>query len=90
MHALLTQFRGFCHIKTLLDLVFFNIYLQFPACGYDFSPERIEMQNDKDLVSALYEALQGENYDHSSRYFLITSLVCFTCFLDKHRYYIYD
>ncbi|KAK1406699.1 hypothetical protein QVD17_38307 [Tagetes erecta] len=41
--------------------------LPFPACGYDFSPERIEMQNDKDLVSALYEALQGENHDLSSR-----------------------
>ncbi|KAI3726569.1 hypothetical protein L1987_66367 [Smallanthus sonchifolius] len=41
--------------------------LPFPACGYDFSLERIELQNDKDLVSALYEALQGENHDHISR-----------------------
>nr|XP_043606677.1 BEACH domain-containing protein B isoform X1 [Erigeron canadensis] len=41
--------------------------LPFPACGYDFSPDRIELKNDKDLVSALYEALQGENNDHFSR-----------------------
>ncbi|KAJ0790760.1 putative transcription factor WD40-like family [Helianthus annuus] len=41
--------------------------LPFPACGYDFSPERIELENDKDLVSALYEALQGENHDRISR-----------------------
>ncbi|GKB07990.1 BEACH domain-containing protein B isoform X1 [Tanacetum coccineum] len=39
--------------------------LPFPACGYDFSPERIELENDKDLVSSLYEALQGENHDLS-------------------------
>ncbi|KAK9080847.1 hypothetical protein SSX86_000606 [Deinandra increscens subsp. villosa] len=41
--------------------------LPFPACGYDFSPERIELENDKDLVSALFEALQGEHHDHISR-----------------------
>ncbi|XP_076899562.1 BEACH domain-containing protein B isoform X2 [Bidens hawaiensis] len=40
--------------------------LPFPACGYDFSPERIQLQNDKDLVSALYEALQGESHDRIS------------------------
>lgn len=41
--------------------------LPFPACGNDFSPECIELENDKELVSALYEALQGENHDHFSR-----------------------
>ncbi|KAD4386161.1 hypothetical protein E3N88_26330 [Mikania micrantha] len=41
--------------------------LPFPACGYDFSPERIELENDKDLVSSLFEALQGESHDHISR-----------------------
>lgn len=38
--------------------------LPFPACGYDFSPEHISLENDKDLVSALYEALQGDTHDH--------------------------
>ncbi|XP_071693148.1 BEACH domain-containing protein B isoform X2 [Rutidosis leptorrhynchoides] len=41
--------------------------LPFPACGFEFSPESIELENDKDLVSALYEALQGENHDLNSR-----------------------
>ncbi|KAJ9567814.1 hypothetical protein OSB04_003780 [Centaurea solstitialis] len=41
--------------------------LPFPACGNDFSPECIELENDKELVSALYEALQGENHDNFSR-----------------------
>ncbi|KAL4566093.1 hypothetical protein LXL04_030203 [Taraxacum kok-saghyz] len=40
--------------------------LPFPACGYDFSPEQIQLEKDKDLVSALYEALQGDTHDHIS------------------------
>ncbi|XP_023750494.1 BEACH domain-containing protein B isoform X2 [Lactuca sativa] len=41
--------------------------LPFPACGYDFSPEHIRLENDRDLVSALYEALQGDGHDHISK-----------------------
>ncbi|KAK9271394.1 hypothetical protein L1049_026984 [Liquidambar formosana] len=45
----------------------FDHKLPFPASSSDFSLDSLELESQKDLSSALYEALQGESYDQVHR-----------------------
>lgn len=51
--------------------------VQFPTSSSELFPDFLELDNHKDLSSALYEALQGESDDNISRYELCILVTLF-------------